>query len=199
MNVATHILTILFLFSGVCFAEPCVFPLQHWVHYQYDADKPDDIMAGYMRIDSGQKITDGYYEYTGQFTPMTVRGSFTFLHQNWTKPSGPNLPATNYWWFSTFSRNYRGGLPSVSLRQPAEPNEPVVQSLFFVSATSKPDADYPYHGKWCRYVNENSVPIKTEDIERYRPCTVCTPDNPEVILKNLLPVDVLAEIVSKED
>ncbi len=186
----------LYWFPLIGMAEPCVLPFHHMIHYTHNPDKPDDIMATYLRVDSTRQVAPTYYEYGGYMRNMTVRGTFAFISRNWASKDGPDGVKTNYHWFSTFAKNYRGGLRSVSLVKPAEPN---TVSIFFVSVSAKPDTDAPYHGKWCRYVTENSRPIRPDDIKLYRPCKVCTPDDPETILKNLLPVDVLAEMWIKQE
>lgn len=184
-----------FVVIGVL-AEPCVLPFHHMIHYAHDPAKPDDIMATYLRVDSTRQVAPTYYEYGGYMRNMTVRGTFAFISRNWASKDGPDGVKTDYHWFATFAKNYRGGLPSVPLKQPAEPNI-VEPTPYRISATTKEGG--VYHLPTCRYVSDTAKEITIKQAAMYRPCSVCRPDDPIELLKSILPAEIVGDVWMNKD
>lgn len=196
-NIKNFVLFVGFVvsLSAVMAAEPCVLPFHHMIHYAHNPDKPDDIMATYLRVDSTRQAAPTYYEYGGYMRNMTVRGTFAFIHQNWVKKDGPAGVLTDNHWFNTYSKNYIGGLPSVPLRKPppAEPNEPVIDGT--VDASILPvimdaisrglDLKMPvyvtptgkkFHDESCRYAGTaDKITLIEAFLQKKEPCGVCQP------------------------
>ncbi len=205
------VLTIWFLFVGICFAEPVMPPFEHWVQYARDAKLVDteyqtivtpsgvipylDIGSVYMRFDGLERVwprnSKPYYEGTGRITYITRRGGMRFFALNWLNKTDPNGPCLDYHWFNTYAKNYRGGLRSVPLVKPAEPNA-VEPTPYRIAATTKEGG--VYHLPTCRYVTETAKAITIKQAALYRPCSVCRPDDPIELLKSILPAEIVGEM-----